>query len=235
MKATRWEFTNRALIFGLIFGCAFPLYSLDPQNATAALANWLAARSSWNADHLARWLFAAAAFLMTLAALLRTWASSYLHASVVYADQVKSDALVSDGPYRWVRNPLYFANVLMSIAIGSLMSRLGFVFAVSAMLLFCYRLILREEEELQSSQGESHRAYCRAVPRLLPALSPRIPSAGRQARWTEGFKAESWYWGFALALAAFAVTLQLKLFFVIFAASLILFWISSAVLGKKTQ
>jgi hypothetical protein len=123
----------------------------------------------------------------------------------------------------------------MAIAMGSLMSRLGFVLAVSAMVLFCYRLILREEDELASSQGESYRAYCKAVPRLWPAWSPRIPSAGRLPHWKDGLKAESWYWGFALAMAAFAVTLQIRVFFAIFAASLILFWISSRVLGKNSS
>lgn len=234
MKATQWEFSNRALVFGLIFGCAFPLYAIDSQNVSAALADWLGPHLKWNPELLARGLFAAAALLMALAALLRTWASSYLHASVVYAADLKSESLVADGPYRRVRNPLYLGNVMMSVAMGALMSRLGFVLAVPATVLFCYRLILREEGELGTSQGESYRAYCRAVPRLWPALSPRIPSAGSTARWGDGFKAESWYWGFALALAAFAITLQLKLFFVIFAASLILFWVMSARSQKKS-
>lgn len=235
MKARNWEFTNRALVFGLIFGCTFPLYFLDQQNSSAAVANWLAAHTSWNADFLARCLFAAAALLMAIAAFIRTWASAYLHASVVYASEVKSASLVADGPYRRGRNPLYFGNVLMSIAMGALMSRLGCALAVTGTLVFCYRLILREESELEANQGDSYRAYCKAVPRLWPSPWPRIPSAGRQAQWADGFKAELWYWGFAAALTAFAVTLQLKLFFAIFAASLILFWVSSAVLKKKTQ
>jgi protein-S-isoprenylcysteine O-methyltransferase Ste14 len=235
MKASNWEFTNRAMVFGLIFGCTFPLYFLDQQNSSAAVANWLAARTSWNVDILARCLFAAAALLMAIAAFIRTWASAYLHASVVYASEVKSASLVADGPYRRVRNPLYFGNVLMSIAMGALMSRLGCVLAVTGTLVFCYRLILREESDLQANQGDSYRAYCKAVPRLWPSPRPRIPSAGKQAQWADGFKAELWYWGFAAALTAFAVTLQLKLFFAIFAASLILFWVSSAVLKKKTQ
>ena len=50
MKATNWEFRNRALLFGLIFAVAFPLYSLDPQNSTAALANWLGPRLGMDAD-----------------------------------------------------------------------------------------------------------------------------------------------------------------------------------------
>src|SRR2546427_803188 len=56
MKATNWEFTNRALVFGLIFGFAFPLYFLDHQNSTAMLANWLGARLQMDADLPARLL-----------------------------------------------------------------------------------------------------------------------------------------------------------------------------------
>jgi len=134
-----------------------------------------------------------------------------------------------------VRNPLYFANVLMVIAMGAMMSRTGFLVAVLAMLAFSYRLILREEDELRASKGEEYEGYRKAVPRLWPALWPRIASAGRQARWADGFKAESWYWGFAAALVAFAITLKLTLFFGILAASLVLFWVSSVVLQKKSN
>jgi len=233
MKATNWEFANRALVFGLILGFSFPLYFLDAQNSTAALANWMGPKLRMNADLAARLLFALAALLLFVAALIRTWSSAYLHARVVYGAEVKADSLVADGPYRRVRNPLYFANVLMVIAVGSMMSRVGFFVAVLAMLGFCYRLILREEDELQAHQGEQYEGYRRAVPRLWPALGPRIASAGNPARWTEGFKAESWYWGFAVALAVFAITLKLVAFFAILGASLAWFWVSSAVLQKK--
>jgi protein-S-isoprenylcysteine O-methyltransferase Ste14 len=235
MKATNWEFTNRALLFGLIFAFSFPLYFLDHQNSTGALASWLGSRLQRDPDPVARLLFALAAVLLIVAALFRTWASSYLCAEVVYAAEVKTDSLVADGPYRMVRNPLYFANVLMVIAMGAMMSRTGFLVAGLAMLVFSYRLILREEAELQASQGEEYEGYRKAVPRLWPALWPRIASAGRQARWADGFKAESWYWGFAAALVAFAITLKLTLFFGILAASLVLFWVSSMVLQKKSN
>jgi protein-S-isoprenylcysteine O-methyltransferase Ste14 len=220
-------------MFGLIFAFTFPLYFFDHQNSTASLANWLGSRLQVDADLVARLLFALAAVLLIVAALIRTWASAYLHAGVVYAAEVKAESLVADGPYRQVRNPLYFANVLMAIAIGTMMSRTGFFLAVVAMLVFCYRLILREEAELQASQGGPYEAYRNAVSRLWPALWPRVACSGRQAKWAEGFKAESWYWGLAAALVAFAITLSVKLFFVILAASLALFWVSSVVLQKK--
>ena len=235
MKATNWEFTNRALLFGLIFALSFPLYFLDHQNSTAALASWLGSRFQRDPDVVARLLFAFAAILLIVAALLRTWASSYLRAGVAYAAEVKTDSLVADGPYRLVRNPLYFANVLMVTGMGAMISRTGFLVAVVAMLVFCYRLILREEAELQAGQGEQYEDYSKAVPRLWPSLWPRIASTGHQARWTEGFKAESWYWGFAAALVAFAITLKLTLFFTILTGSLVLFWVSSVVLQKKSN
>jgi len=41
MRATDWEFRNRAWLFGLVCAVSFPLYAVDSSNATAALANSL--------------------------------------------------------------------------------------------------------------------------------------------------------------------------------------------------
>jgi protein-S-isoprenylcysteine O-methyltransferase Ste14 len=235
MQASRWEFENRALVFGLIFAVAFPLYAIDQQNSAAALSNWLGTRFGAAPDLVAHLVLAVAALLVAAAAVLRTWASSYLLADVVYATELKTDSLVADGPYRHVRNPLYFANVLMAVGMGALMSRLGFVVAVLGMMAFCYRLILREEAFFESGQRERYEPYRRAVPRLLPAPRPQIGSGGRRPSWSKGFKAEAWYWGLALALVGFAATLSLKIFAVVLAASLGLLWVSSLVLRKRSQ
>jgi len=215
-------------MFGLVFTVAFSLYLLDPQNATAVLANLLAARLGISADLLARVLFAFAAVLLIAAALIRTWASAYLRSDVVYAADIQTRSLVADGPYRHVRNPLYFANLLMAIGMGAMASRIGFFVLVLGMLLFCYRLIQREEAALRAVQCESYDRYRQAVPRFWPALQPRVPAGHGQANWTAGFKAESWYWGFAAALVGFAITLKTSLFFVIFSLSLASFWFLSS-------
>ncbi len=233
MRATNWEFKNRALVFGLVFGLAFSAYAIDPQNSAAALANWFEATVGINANLVARLLFALATVLLVAAALIRTWASSYLQASVVYAAEVKTASLVADGPYRHTRNPLYFANVLLAIGMGAIMSRTGFFVAVAAMLAFCYRLILREESELEATQGEQYNRYRDAVPRLWPSLRPQTASAGRQANRTAGFKAEFWCWGFAIGAAAFAITLNITAFLVIVAASVVLLWLSTLVIQKR--
>lgn len=225
MKATRWEFENRAMIIGLLFAVAFLAAAVDPRNAAQAAAGRLAIWLGVDGDRATRAIFTLAAVCVTLAALIRTWASAYLAADVVYAGELKTASLVADGPYRFVRNPLYFANVLLAIGMGTMASRLGFVVLTVLMLLFSYRLILREESELASAQGTGYDAYRARVPRLFPALRPRTPSAGRRPNWAAGFKAESWYWGFAIAVAVFAVTLSVKLFFVILAASIAALWL----------
>lgn len=221
------------MLFGFVFALGFGFYALDSVNAAGALGAWLAARFGVREEFADRVLFVLAALLLALAALMRTWASSYLKADVVYASEVKSASLVADGPYRQVRNPLYFANVLIAIGMGAMLSRPGFFAAVVAMLLFCYRLILREESELKASQGAAYRRYLEAVPRLWPALAPRIASAGRPARWADGFKSESWSWGFSVSVLAFAVTLNNATFFGILAASILLLWLLSVLLQKR--
>jgi protein-S-isoprenylcysteine O-methyltransferase Ste14 len=233
MKASDWEFRNRALLFGLIFAFTFALGAVDHQNASAVLAEWLSIRIGMGADLLERLLFAFAAFLLVVAAFIRTWSSAYLNAGVVYAADVKTESLVADGPYRCVRNPLYLANVLMAVSLGALMSRTGCVVAVVVMLMFCYRLILREESELHVSQGEPYERYRKMVPRLWPSLRPLVASTARQANWRAGFAAEFWYWGIAVAVTAFAITRNTTLFFVILGASIALFWVSLWLLQRK--
>jgi protein-S-isoprenylcysteine O-methyltransferase Ste14 len=235
MRATDWEFKNRAMVFGLIFALGFSMYSLDHVTSTAVLGNWFAARLGMQEELVDHILFGFAALLLFGAALLRTWASSYLQASVVYASEVKTVSLVADGPYRRVRNPLYCANVLMAIGLGAMMSRIGFFVVIAAMLAFCYRLILREESELRASQGEPYQRYRSAVPRLWPSLWPRTDSAGRPAKWMEGFKAESWCWGFAASVLAFAITLNNVAFFGILGASIALLWLLPVLLQKKAS
>lgn len=234
MRATNWEFRNRALVFGLILAFAFQFYFLDHHNAAEALAEPLAATLGANSDLIVRALFALGALLVVVAALLRTWASAYLGAEVVYAAHVKSASLVADGPYRHVRNPLYFANVLMAVGMGALASRTGFFVLFGLMVVFCYRLILREEAELSAAQGGHYRQYREAVPRLWPSLRARVASAGGRANWASGFKAEFWYWGLALALVVFAITLRTLFFFLILGASLGCFWLFTS-LRKREQ
>jgi hypothetical protein len=165
-------------------------------------------RNNPDATVFARIVIATGALFVFLSAALRTWGAAYLRTEVVHDTAQHSEALVADGPFRYTRNPLYFANLPIAIGIGVLASRAGFVFLLLANWIFVYRLIYREEESLLKTQGKSYRAYCAAVPRFWPALRPRVPSGNIQPDWGQAFAGESFVWVFGVAELLIAVTLN---------------------------
>jgi protein-S-isoprenylcysteine O-methyltransferase Ste14 len=235
MKATDFEFRNRFWIFGLIFGLGFWLYALDHVNSVQCLINITIGANSPHADLLARCALAFAALLTLLAALLRTWATSYLRSDVMQDHDLRAERLVASGPYRHVRNPLYLGNFLMAVGMGFLASRLGFVVIVLGNLIFCLRLIGLEESNLQKEQGESYFEFCRRVPRLWPSLRPRLPDSGLKPHWKQALIGELFMWGFFVAMAAFAVTLNAKALWITIAASIVLYIASSYVISSRKK
>ncbi|HXZ28617.1 MAG TPA: isoprenylcysteine carboxylmethyltransferase family protein [Terriglobales bacterium] len=236
MRATLFEFRFRAFLIGMCFWLAFTLYSVDHLNFVAWLF-LLSGRYKTAAqipDSLAiHASFAAAAAVIALGALLRSWGTAYLSVQVMADKKVHSERLVADGPYRYVRNPLYLGNLLLAVGMGAMASRTGFFVLLLGMLFVVLRLIGREEAELLAGQGESYRAYLAAVPRLLPALRPRVPAAGARPDWLEGLFGETMIWVMALSVAAFAVTLKLPWFFVLLGSSFVLQVIAGVALKRR--
>jgi protein-S-isoprenylcysteine O-methyltransferase Ste14 len=214
MRASDFEFRYRFWIIGAIFWLGFSLYSVDPVNAALAIAHWLQPHTRWSADVIARGLFAFGALLTILAALLRTWATSFLRSEVVHDAALHSNILVADGPYRYVRNPLYLGTTLLTLGMGLMASRLGYAVIVFGILFFDLRLITREEAELTASQGETYRKYLATVPRLFPSLFPCLPASGARSQWMQAIQGEGFFWGFAAATIAFAITLNLHYFWI---------------------
>jgi protein-S-isoprenylcysteine O-methyltransferase Ste14 len=236
MRATRFEFEQRFWIIGFIFALGFSLYVVDHTNFAVALVHLFVPSidpDSARGNFLLRLIFGLGAVLAFLAAFLRTWATAYLRAEVVHDASQHSEALVADGPYRYVRNPLYLANLPLAAGIGVMASRLGWLFMVVAMWLFVYRLILREEDGLLHSQGESYRAYLGAVPRLWPSLAPRVASGGRQPRWGQSVVAEMFVWLFGVAVLCFAITLNIKLAGLVFASGFAVYFIAVHLVRRR--
>jgi len=252
MRATDFEFRNRFWVMGMIIFVGFACYSFDHANAAATLLGAHIPPTStpvtltvagvnfvftgWTYEMFGfdpatgegrgklQLLFGFAALLLAAAAMMRTWATAYLQADVVQDASLHSDKLVADGPYRHVRNPLYLANILMIFSMALLASRVGFLVMVAGMIVFQYRMIGREEEELSQTQGESFRAYCRAVPRLWPSLTARVPAGSVQPRWKQAWLAEAFFfWGLTAAVAVFALTLNPGYVFILFGLSIIFY------------
>jgi protein-S-isoprenylcysteine O-methyltransferase Ste14 len=236
MRATKFEFEQRFWIIGLIFFIGFGLSAVDHTYVAVGLLHLLAPGldpDSVRGTFSLRLIFAGGALLLFLAAALRTWATAYLRAEIVHDASQHSEALLADGPYRYVRNPLYLANLPMAAGIGVMASRLGWLFIVLAVWVFVYRLILREEDGLLQSQGDSYRAYLKAVPRFWPALTPRLPSGHGVPHWGQAIAAEMIFWLFGVAVLCFAITLNIKLTGIVFASSFAVYFIVVPTLTKR--
>lgn len=224
LAASNFEFRNRFWMIGAIFGVAFWVYAADHQTAGVVLAEWIAhLRGHTATDSDYRWVFAGASLFAIVAAAIRTWATAYLNSEVMIAKRVQTSRLVADGPYRYVRNPLYLGNILLAIGFGLMASRVGCAILIVGMTVFVYRLILREEAGIAARQGDSYRAYCAAVPRLLPALRPQLPSAKGAPSWADGFLGEAFMWVLAASLVAFTATLKQQVFFVLLGSSFVVY------------
>ena len=132
---------------------------------------------------------------------LRTWGSAYLGADVMRDATMRAESVVANGPYRHLRNPLYVGSWIHTLALALLMPVSGAIFAVVLLVLFQMRLILGEESFLAEKQGQAYLAYCALVPRLWPALRPRVAASGARPRWAQAALAEIFMWGMTASFA----------------------------------
>ena len=216
MHARDWEFRYRFPIIAALFIAAFMIRPDAPRTALLIIHGL---GGGWITAHL---VLGAAAVCVVAAAAVRTWAAAYLRTAVVHDTRFHSDKLVADGPYRHVRNPLYLGTLLIAVGLGVWTSLPGFVLLMTLLPLHLMRLILREELELERSGAESYRAFCAAVPRLLPSLAPRVPASGATPVWSQAFWGEMFVWGFAAASVTWAVTSRYRY-------GLVFIWIALAV------
>lgn len=88
-----------------------------------------------------------------------------------------ADSLSTLGAYSIVRHPLYAANTLVALGC-SLLSGTWYLPLIVVLLSFIYheRIAAREEAFLQSTFGDSFRAWAAEVPAMVPAFGRYRPS-----------------------------------------------------------
>ncbi|MSU64512.1 MAG: isoprenylcysteine carboxylmethyltransferase family protein [Opitutus sp.] len=109
---------------------------------------------------------------------LFSWMFRHLGLNVTSTSLPRGNAtLVTTGPYRWIRHPMYSAALILVIATSLLTA--SAVVAVGGVLMFGL-LAARsrlEEKRLVEKFGDAYRAYQSRTGRFLPRLN-RMPAAG---------------------------------------------------------
>lgn len=107
--------------------------------------------------------------------LIRLWGVSIAGSETRTTGRVGGTYLIVTGPFAYVKNPLYLGNIMLYMGIGIMSWALFPYLQIAALLFFYlqYHVIIGEEEEfLREKFGEEYENYYKAVPRLIPRLTP---------------------------------------------------------------
>jgi protein-S-isoprenylcysteine O-methyltransferase Ste14 len=133
----------------------------------------LAGRVHGAAIREGRWpIFVVGLILMVVGIALRQWAVAVLGRFFTVDVRVHpGQAVVEDGPYRWVRHPAYTGLVVLFVGIGL---ALGNSAALAVLIVVpTVGLVVRirvEERALLDGLGEPYRRFAATRPRLFPGV-----------------------------------------------------------------
>jgi protein-S-isoprenylcysteine O-methyltransferase Ste14 len=116
---------------------------------------------------------------------IRAWAVGYSGVTT-RSDAVEAPALVTAGPYAYVRNPLYVGNFVTAAGFAVAFTgsnqplvRLAIVGGSLAVMVGVYGIIVPHEETfLRATFGAAFEEYAASVPRIFPALEPAARQSG---------------------------------------------------------
>jgi protein-S-isoprenylcysteine O-methyltransferase Ste14 len=153
-----WMLLRAAFALPLWLGCL--VFMINPR--------WMA----WSALPLppwVRWLGAATGLACVP---LIYWVFSTIGESISETVLTKAEhRLVTGGPYRWVRHPLYAVASLMFLSLALLAANwFILLFALLSLTMIALVVVPAEENNLVAQFGDEYRAYQRRTGALLPRL-----------------------------------------------------------------
>jgi protein-S-isoprenylcysteine O-methyltransferase Ste14 len=179
-----------------------------------------------------------AALFAAAAVVFRVWGTAYLGPATVNSMQMRAGSVMADGPYRYLRNPLYVGIWCMAAALAFLMPPTGAVFSIVLITIFLFRLTLGEEAFLNARLGEPYKAYLRSAPRFFPRLRTSLAQAGTKPHWFRALLTELTPIGVLIAMAGLTWSyndrLAGRVILIFFGASLIVRAFMPGV-GVKTE
>jgi protein-S-isoprenylcysteine O-methyltransferase Ste14 len=133
--------------------------------------------------------------LVFLGESLRFWGVSIAGSETRTTGKVGGTFLITNGPFAYVRNPLYVGNMTMYIGIGVMsMALFPWLLIIAALWFYMqyYLIVTQEEEYLVGHFGVEYEEYRKHVGRFIPRLQRYVsltpPPKGVSA--SEGFASE---------------------------------------------
>ena len=130
---------------------------------------------NWSRFDLPEWVRWSGVILGMLANALAYWIFSHLAHNVSPTVVAREKAqLVTSGPYRWVRHPLYSMGTIAYLGFALLAE--NWWIALLSILVFAVLAVrtLKEEAKLVEKFGDQYRDYMKITGRYLPKLLKRL-------------------------------------------------------------
>lgn len=108
---------------------------------------------------------------------IRFWGVAVAGTETRTTGPVGGTHLFIDGPFAYVRNPLYVGNMMMYVGVGIMSNALMPYLVMLACGFFVLQytmIVIKEEEYLQRAFGEEYERYVKNVPRFMPRLTPYV-------------------------------------------------------------
>jgi protein-S-isoprenylcysteine O-methyltransferase Ste14 len=147
-------------VFALPLFAAVLAYLINPASMT-----W----SEFGAPHWVRWIGVAIGALTVPSA---WWLFRNLGRNVSETVLTKAHhSLVTTGPYRWVRHPLYATGGALLVAVGLIAANWFILLLASGVVVLVRVLVVpREEQELIAKFGDDYRRYRERTGGMFPRL-----------------------------------------------------------------
>jgi protein-S-isoprenylcysteine O-methyltransferase Ste14 len=120
------------------------------------------------------------AILVAIGEAIRFWGVSYAGSETRTTGNVGGSNLVTQGPFAYVRNPLYIGNIIMYFGISIMSNSLFPFLQIISILYFAFQyyfIIVEEEGFLREKFTEKYENYFKSVNRFIPKTSPYPLSA----------------------------------------------------------
>ena len=146
-------------LLGLALWLGALAYLFNPQ--------WMA----WSQVDLPAWLRWFGGLLMLVCVPLIYWVFSSLGKNVTHTVAIRKEhTLVTRGPYRWVRHPLYSVGLLLFLGFSLLAANWFIALTIVAALKVLSLRTQLEEARLVEKFGDDYRQYMQSTGRYLPRI-----------------------------------------------------------------
>jgi protein-S-isoprenylcysteine O-methyltransferase Ste14 len=146
-------------VMGLVLWLSPLVYLINPE--------WMA----WSKIGLPDWVRWLGVGIGVMCVLLIYWLFSSIGSGITPTSATRKEhILVTSGPYRWVRHPLYTAGALLFVAFGMMAD--NWFIALLGILAFIAMAVRapKEEANLIEKFGDEYREYMKTTGRFLPKI-----------------------------------------------------------------